>query len=343
MRFLALFLSLTLGFSPVYGAVSAPSSYTGVGAGGMTSSTVGGIGAANSFTVSNPDNTSTASHAYLEAAVGGTSGGNPHVRFTITGGGSSWYVGNINTSSDLFAIGVGTTIDTANSAVLLSTSTSAPAMFLGTRAASAANFLIGYAQGNSNGSVELSARDSVDTSANIKLYANSHATKANIIEFRVGSTVGPQINASGQLLPAVGAQSAPGIAWPSDLDSGIYYVGSNRTGIASNGALQADFDDNQLGVGRTGTTNQYSIYRANTSTSSSLRLAGSSSGGGEFIAYSSGHATLAGLIGVVTTLATNGTDAATLLNGPANTAGNPDVWFRMQVNGTTYVIPAWTP
>lgn len=41
---------------------------------------------------------------------------------------------------------------------------------------------------------------------------------------------------------------------------------------------------------------------------------------------------------------TNGSDAATLLNGPAGTAGNPDKWLKVKgSDGTVYVIPAWTP
>lgn len=38
-----------------------------------------------------------------------------------------------------------------------------------------------------------------------------------------------------------------------------------------------------------------------------------------------------------------GSDAMTLLNGPANTAGNPDTFLKININGTDYVIPAWTP
>lgn len=35
--------------------------------------------------------------------------------------------------------------------------------------------------------------------------------------------------------------------------------------------------------------------------------------------------------------------AATLLNAPAGAAGNPDIWIKIEYNGTVYVIPAWTP
>lgn len=33
----------------------------------------------------------------------------------------------------------------------------------------------------------------------------------------------------------------------------------------------------------------------------------------------------------------------TMTNGPTNTAGNPDIFIKINYNGTVYVIPAWTP
>lgn len=38
-----------------------------------------------------------------------------------------------------------------------------------------------------------------------------------------------------------------------------------------------------------------------------------------------------------------GSDAMTLLNGPAGTANNPDTFIRIKINGVLHVIPAWTP
>lgn len=38
-----------------------------------------------------------------------------------------------------------------------------------------------------------------------------------------------------------------------------------------------------------------------------------------------------------------GTDLMTLENGPANTAGDPDTFLSLDINGTVHVIPAWTP
>jgi len=65
------------------------------------------------FTVENTSNAAAASHAIIEAAVGGTtSTGDPQYRLTIPGG-TSWYVGVDNSSEndDLF-IGTGTAVGT---------------------------------------------------------------------------------------------------------------------------------------------------------------------------------------------------------------------------------------
>ncbi len=51
--------------------------------------------------------------------------------------------------------------------------------------------------------------------------------------------------------------------------------------------------------------------------------------------------------GVTHRLNTNTTagnaDALTLLNGPTGTAGNPDTYLTININGTNHVIPAWIP
>lgn len=52
-----------------------------------------------------------AAHAYLDVSVQGTSGGDPHVRFTIPSG-TSWYAGSDNSASDVFLIGTGTAVGT---------------------------------------------------------------------------------------------------------------------------------------------------------------------------------------------------------------------------------------
>lgn len=64
-------------------------------------------GSSNFVKILNSNNTNTASHAYLEAAVGGTAGGSPHTRYTITGG-TSWGSGPDNTDADTYKIFTGT-------------------------------------------------------------------------------------------------------------------------------------------------------------------------------------------------------------------------------------------
>src|SRR3990167_3112089 len=60
--------------------------------------------------VENTSNAAAASHAYFEAAVGGTtSTGDPHIRLTIPSG-TSWYVGVDNSENDVLFIGTGTTV-----------------------------------------------------------------------------------------------------------------------------------------------------------------------------------------------------------------------------------------
>lgn len=64
------------------------------------------------------------------------------------------------------------------------------------------------------------------------------------------------------------------------------------------------------------------------------------------------HITAAGLVTIGTgtsnrnrinsSLATNGAVALTMLNGPTGTSGNPAVWMQININGTNYVIPAWS-
>ena len=65
------------------------------------------------LTVSNTSNAAADSHAYLEAAVGGTiSTGDPQFRLT-TPGGINWYVAADNSINQRFTIGTGTTVGTS--------------------------------------------------------------------------------------------------------------------------------------------------------------------------------------------------------------------------------------
>lgn len=66
---------------------------------------------AKQFTVVN-SGTAAADHAYLEAKVSGTTGGDPHTRYTIPGG-TSWYSGVDNSASDVYDIGTSTAVGSA--------------------------------------------------------------------------------------------------------------------------------------------------------------------------------------------------------------------------------------
>lgn len=145
----------------------------------------------------------------------------------------------------------------------------------------------------------------------------------------------------GLILPdgALGAATAA-IYFASDTNTGYYRIGTDRSGIIGNGKIQLDIDEGSLGLYVSQNT-QYVIYKSGTGNASSVRLAGSFAGGGEFIGYGSGHATKAGIAGVTSTTATNASDVLTLLNGPAGKAGNPVGFLNVEVNGTTRVIPYW--
>ena len=66
----------------------------------------------------NTSNAAAASHAIVEASVGGvTSTGDPQLRLTIPSG-TSWYVGVDNSDSDIFEIGIGTAIGTTRRLLL---------------------------------------------------------------------------------------------------------------------------------------------------------------------------------------------------------------------------------
>ena len=62
-------------------------------------------------TVSHSDNTNTASNAISQITVGGTSGGDPVQKFTVTGG-STWTQGVDNSDSDSFALSTSADIAT---------------------------------------------------------------------------------------------------------------------------------------------------------------------------------------------------------------------------------------
>ncbi len=74
-----------------------------------TTATTTLVGTAASFKVSTTANTGT-DHAYVEAAVASSSAGDPHMRYTVTGG-TSWY-GGVDNSASTFIFGQGTAVGT---------------------------------------------------------------------------------------------------------------------------------------------------------------------------------------------------------------------------------------
>lgn len=77
----------------------------------FTETVAAAAGSSNLLRIAHDDTGNTASHAYLEAAVAGTGGGDPHLRFTIPSG-TSWYIGGDNSNSDALSIGTGTAVGT---------------------------------------------------------------------------------------------------------------------------------------------------------------------------------------------------------------------------------------
>jgi hypothetical protein len=91
------------GADPAFGS-SANANFT------FTSSTAGST---RTFTVSNTDNTNTASNALIQTTVGGASGGDPFHTYTVTGG-ASWSTGIDNSASDTYVIAASTSLGTTN-------------------------------------------------------------------------------------------------------------------------------------------------------------------------------------------------------------------------------------
>lgn len=156
----------------------------------LTETVNAAAGSSNLVTIQNTDNTNTASHAYFEAKVGGTAGGNPHIRFTITGGGTSAWLGVDNVNSDRICIGTGTTIAFGQSYLAITPSASAPLYYLGGICSSNANLLIGT--GASNGTLEIGVQATAAAVSNIKLSATN-----NLIELRSAGTTRFATNSTG--------------------------------------------------------------------------------------------------------------------------------------------------
>lgn len=76
---------------------------------------VAAVGSSVLINMTNSDNTNAASHAAVRIAVGGSSGGDPYIRFNISGGSpADWSLGIDNSDSDKFKIVNASTIATSS-------------------------------------------------------------------------------------------------------------------------------------------------------------------------------------------------------------------------------------
>jgi hypothetical protein len=75
----------------------------------ITHSGGAGAGATQNIQTQHTDNTNAASHAKIQATVGGASGGDPYVEFLVTAT-STWVVGVDNSAGDIFIIGDSATL-----------------------------------------------------------------------------------------------------------------------------------------------------------------------------------------------------------------------------------------
>lgn len=171
----------------------------------LTVALASAAGTANSMTLTHPDNTATASHAYLELAVGGTtSTGDPHVRFTVPGG-TNWYVGSDNSDSDALKIGTGTVVGT-NTQMSFATGIirfGATSVRVGLGAAAATQCTFFHETVNT-GSIQIAGGFNVDTGGVIEVFGGAHATLANVARLKSAGTVGATVLSGGKLIANVG-------------------------------------------------------------------------------------------------------------------------------------------
>jgi hypothetical protein len=79
----------------------------------------------------------------------------------------------------------------------------------------------------------------------------------------------------------------------------------------------------------------------NTGTGGGVNLQEGTSGAGTRGLITIGRTASSSRIRINSLVGTAGADALTLSNGPTGTAGDPDIYLRMNVNGTDYVFPGW--
>jgi hypothetical protein len=165
--------------------------------------TASSSGANTGLLVAHASNTAS-SDASINLSVAGTSGGDPEVLYTVTGG-TSWYSGVDNSDSDRFFIGTGTAVGTNPLFRLFTTGTVSfygPLITYNTAGAAAqvTEFYAGSSGGNDGGLCTYGGNGS---GAYACLYGGSHATLASTTNFSgamrissnadvfIGSAMGP--------------------------------------------------------------------------------------------------------------------------------------------------------
>lgn len=328
-------------------------------------------GVANSQTLTHADNTATASHAYYEAAVGGTtSTGDPQFRWTIPSG-TSWVAGPDNSNSDTWMLCTGTTIG-SNIALSFVSATgiarfgSSSIRYASGQASTTATAI--FNDTNNDGSLEISGGFNTATGANIVLNGGAHATPS-LTQFRVGGTVSATISAAG-VVTINGASSAIEVGVDSagsGSANNLLYVRKNQNAVTR--SLLVNGNTGASAVSRyTLTTNagDFDITAGSTASGALVSLAAASgfTGGisinaddaaGVIILKTAGATGLSVSAAQVVTvgtgtstvhrynsaLGTNGAGACTILNGPAGTSGDPAGWERVNINGTVRARPFW--
>lgn len=209
--------------------------------------------------------------------------------------------------------------------------------------------------------------------ANTGMYSDG----ADQIAFSTGGVgkffVRPNVVESGAVhLFQPGTALLPGIAFSADPDTGIFNASANELQLITGGSSKASVNSAGLlaltpGTGAdvaalsqfagtaTGTVRQF--FRNSTSTRA-FEIDADFTGAAESLVLQSDTA----LLGVITrasawtiggtgltpthrlnsSTATPNADTLTLTNGPTGTAGNPDIYLSININGVLYAIPAWS-
>lgn len=259
--------------------------------------------------ITNANNAAAGAHAEVELNVGGTSGGDPYIRMNISGG-QGWSAGVDNSDGDKYKVSASTAVGTND--------------YLTIDPASAFTMAsVGNAQAHTwyGASWTHSAADS----AILDLYSSGTNDDCVFRLFNNGSSTGDQY-----IQWFEGGASASGWCFGrDDSDSGALVLSA---GAALGTANRMHFNST-VGKFIHGAGGSFRVYASDGTT------LGFMVDDTPTVTIGSGTATQHVLN---TLLATNGSQTATMTNLPAAaTAGNPAVWIKITINGSTRYIPAW--